>query len=309
MIKKISPIIFGIFLIVLFELSLCVAGKIFLLARNIEDIFLCDKKFTKLIYCVGDSHTFGVGVSGRYSYPKQLETLLNMNNPDITFKVVNLGIPGYSTERQIDKSVAFFDRNRPDIVILLTGRNNYYEVKEWKNKSFLANAVVAIQKARTYRVMQYALNRLFKIESKEDMNTPSEERQYENYINYQLLRIKSLCEKYNCKLLIISYYNSFDEPIEKFAKEAKVQYFNLCKDFQKAVPEKDINRFISPDSSHMNLYGYKIFAELLYKKMYLHREALNLKLKPLTRKINKDSYCQNPATYYLRYLQGKSVFY
>ena len=162
---------------------------------------------------------------------------------------------------------------------------------------------------RTYKVMQCLIYKLFNICPGENINAPIEEAEYEKYMQFYLDKAKSLCEGHGSKLLLISYYNSFDAPIEKFAKQAGVLYFNLCKDFQRAIPEEDMSKFISPDSSHMNLYGYKIFAELLYKKIYLHKEALNLKLKPLARRIDKDSYCQNPATYYLRCLQGKSVFY
>lgn len=308
MFKKIGLIIFGILLIILFELSLCLAGKIFLLPRALN-FHLNNRKFEKLICCVGDSHTFGVGTIHKYSYPKQLEALLNLNNPEILFHVINLGIPGNSTKSQINRLATFLDKNRTDLVILLTGRNNYFEVKVWKNKSLPTNIIVRIQKTRIYKIMRYVLTRIFKIRNVENINAPIEMTKYEDYMEYQLNRAKSLCEKHGCRLLLLSYHNSHDKYIEKLAKQSGILYFNLHLDFFEAVPQKDIYKFISRDRSHMNLYGYKIFAELLYKQMFLHKETLNLRIDPLSKKIDEDIFHEKGVTNYLIYAQGKSIFY
>lgn len=306
MIKKISLVGLGILLIVLFELSLCFIGKIFLYARSLNSP-LDNKKFTKQIYCIGDSHTFGVGASSKYSYPKQLQALLNLNNPQTTYNVVNLGIPGDSTKHQIERLAAFLSKNRADLVILLTGRNNYYEVKTWKNESFLTDIIVKIQKMRTYKIVQYVLNRFFKLRIKEGINAPMERTKYENYMEYQLLRAKSLCEKYGCELLLISYFSGSDKYIEKFAKQLGILHLDLSRDFYKTIRQENIDNFFA--GTHLNHYGYKIFTELLYKQIFLHRADLNLKLNPLSKRIDKDNFYQNPVTHYLRYVQGKHIFY
>jgi lysophospholipase L1-like esterase len=308
MLKKISLIIFGILLIALFELSLYFTGKIFLYARG-SNQSLDNTKFNKLICCIGDSHTFGVGVSHKYSYPRQLEILLNLNNPQTPFKVVNLGVPGNSTLTQMERLEAFLSKNKADLVILLTGRNNYYEVETWENKSFLANVITKIKKFRTYKLLQYVLSRFLRVDNMEDINSPIEMAKYENYIVCQLSKAKTLCEKHRCRLLLISYYNSHDEYIEKIAKQLGILYFNLCQDFSETVPQKDMFNFISRDSSHMNSLGYKIFAELLYKQMFLHNTELNLKINPLIKKMDEDNFHKDIPTSYLIYLQGKSVFY
>lgn len=307
MIRKIGLIIFGVSLVVLFEFSLSLVGKIYLYATNL-DLLLHKKEFTKQILCLGDSYTFGVETSYKYSYPKQLQTLLNLNNPKVPFSVINLGIPGDNTRHQIERLAAYLNKNRVDLVILLTGANNYYEVKLWKNKSFLTSVIVKIKKTRIYRIMQYILWRFLKTEKRENLNAPSEKTKYENYMQYHLNRAKSLCEKHGCELLLISYPFSYIEYIEKFVKKSGILYFNLKRGFYNTIPSKDPNKYISY-RSHLNLYGYNIFAELLYKQMFLHRVALDIKLNPLTKKINKDSFPKRSETNYLKYVLGKSIFY
>lgn len=308
MIKKIGLIISGILLIVLLESALCLTGKIFVFSRSFN-LPLHSKKADKLIYCVGDSHTFGVGTSAMYSYPKQLQTLLNLNNPETTFKVVNLAIPGYSTKQQVERLTIFLDRNKADLIILLTGGNNYFEIKAWKNKSFLMKIIIRIQKTRIYKIMRYVLIRFFKLKNVENVNAPMDRAKYEEYMEYCLNRAKSLCKKHDCRLLLLSYYRHHDEYIERLAKQSGILYFNLHRDFSEIITQEDIKSFISRDGSHLNHYGYKIYAELLYEKMFLHRRVLNLRLNPLKKKIDKDSFYLNPITYFLRYAQGKSVFY
>lgn len=308
MAKKIALIILGILIMAFFELSLYFTGRIFIFVRGL-DLRLHKGEFTNHIVCMGDSHTFGVGASSKNSYPEQLETLLNLNNPKKVFRVENLGIPGDSTKHQIQRLANYLIKNDVDIVIFLTGRNNYYEIKIYKNKSFLSNIITRIQKLRIYKVMQYVLCKFVKIENGENINAPMDSTKYENYLKEQLLKAKSLCEKDNSKLLLLSYYNSNDVFIEEFAKQSGILYFNLYKKFFEAIPLENINNLVSKDRSHMNQYGYKIFTELLYEQMFLHREDLGLAINPLLTRIDKDSLQENPLTYFLRYIQGKSVFY
>ncbi len=308
MTKKIGLIFLGIFLIALFELSLYFTGKIFLYARGLNSQ-LGNKRFTKLICCIGDSHTFGVGTSYKYSYPKQLEILLNLNNPETAFKVVNLGIPGNSTKQQIERLANFLDKNKVDLAILLTGRNNYYEIKTWKKKSFLVNIVTRIQRMRTYKIVQYLLSRLFNITDMENINAPVEKTRYEDYMRYYLSKAKSLCEGHGSKLLLLSYHNSHNKDIEELAKKLEIPYFNLYKDFFEAIPQEDLDNFVSRDGSHMNHYGYRIFSELLYKEIFLHKEAFDLGLNPLSKRIDEDSFHRVAGISSFRYALGKSIFY
>jgi len=71
------------------------------------------------IAVIGDSVTFGLGVDGAQSYPKELETLLNRyREPGApTFEVMNFGVIGYNAAQlsaMPDARVARFD---PDCII------------------------------------------------------------------------------------------------------------------------------------------------------------------------------------------------
>ena len=132
---------------------------------------------------------------------------------------------------------------------------------------------------------------------------------HKDYIEYQLHKAKLLCEKHNSKLLLSSYYHGNDKYIEGFAKQSGILYFNLSYDFFKIASKMDRDKYVSRDESHLNPYGYKIYTELLYKKMYLHRRDLNFRLKPLKKRIDEDSFRKKSPMSYLRYMLGKSIFY
>jgi len=70
------------------------------------------------IICLGDSFTFGVGVSDEETYPRQLEDLLTKRWPGRRPEVINAGVQGYATYQEVDwlrsRGVEF----DPDVVVL-----------------------------------------------------------------------------------------------------------------------------------------------------------------------------------------------
>lgn len=294
MIRKIGLIIFGIFLIALIELSLRLPAKFIFYTRSLRESQHTNKA-GKVIYCIGDSHTFGVGTSYKYSYPRQLQELLNLNNPETTFKVINLGIPGESTGQQIERLSNLIVKNRVHMVILLTGRNNHSEIAAGRNKSFVSSSIVKIKKMKIYKIMEHIANNLRLKPEEQGQISKEEIAKYEDYLRRHLIKAKYLCKKYNCRLLVLSYYNSSDGFIEKITKQSGILYFDLSQDFSKNILREGVNNFLSPDKSHLNRYGYKLFAELLYGNMFLHRTALGLSLEPLSNKISASSFYQNRA--------------
>lgn len=80
----------------------------------------------KVILCLGDSHTYGLGSPGKHAYPKQLETILNDQNPPEPVTVINGGICGFNTTRILEKLPENLNKYQPDIIILMAGDNNYW---------------------------------------------------------------------------------------------------------------------------------------------------------------------------------------
>jgi hypothetical protein len=66
---------------------------------------------------VGDSFTFGTGVRAEDTFLAVLERELNKNNSD-RFEVINLGVPGYDTDNEVNMILARGVPLAPDLVII-----------------------------------------------------------------------------------------------------------------------------------------------------------------------------------------------
>ena len=80
------------------------------------------------ILCLGDSHTFGVGVPADRSYPAQLEQLLA--DRGLFVNVVNLGAPGTNTSQIRCHLPEWIQRFRPSAIVVLAGVNDGWNSSE-----------------------------------------------------------------------------------------------------------------------------------------------------------------------------------
>lgn len=91
------------------------------LIENIRNYFVHLDKKKYVIYCFGDSYTFGDGASPKDSYPRQLERMLNENSK-IKFQVFNLGIPGSNSSQVLIYLKRVLARYaKPDLIIVRAG--------------------------------------------------------------------------------------------------------------------------------------------------------------------------------------------
>jgi len=179
--KKFIWLLFFVFVFILFEFGLFCTGRFLLLQRrvrtNVHGIIS--------VVCIGDSHTFGVGTSAQYSYPKQEETLLNINNRTQRFSVVNLGIPGSSTKRQAQELQSYLKNNHAEIVVWLTGRNNDIEIKQWGNTSLYNKIAYHLSSLRSFKFLKVISDRFVGINKKLDNNEmPACDQGYADYLNF-----------------------------------------------------------------------------------------------------------------------------
>ena len=72
--------------------------------------------------CLGGSTTAD---GGEYSYPAQLEKVLNERNIGIRFKVINKGVDGVDSTFILSKLKGNLDKYGPDMVATMIGINDY----------------------------------------------------------------------------------------------------------------------------------------------------------------------------------------
>lgn len=78
----------------------------------------------EVLLCVGDSHTFGLGVLAPQSYPNRLHAILNGGRRPERYRVVSRGVPGRNSAVVRQKLPLYLRRFHPRVVLILAGYNN-----------------------------------------------------------------------------------------------------------------------------------------------------------------------------------------
>jgi lysophospholipase L1-like esterase len=130
------------------------------------------------ILCVGDSFTFGAGAKNGYSYPEQLQKLLD--GEKLKYTVYNLGIPGTNSSTVLLNLPGWIELYKPRVVVLLIGANdlwnfqnsNYYLFQKDK-RVYVYRLENFLFKFRTYKLLKLLLmsiNKMFYGEKKNPTN-------------------------------------------------------------------------------------------------------------------------------------------
>lgn len=99
---------------------------------NNTNLFLPKYDFNEIepgdlvIFCMGDSFTYGIGTGFYNSYPAQMEKMLNNHFKGKKVKVFNLGVPGYNSAQILDLLGKNIKNIHPDIIIFLGGLNDHW---------------------------------------------------------------------------------------------------------------------------------------------------------------------------------------
>ena len=120
--QKIILIVFGFLLgVVLLEIGLRIGGFVYSSLQENRNRVSLKKKGSYRIMCLGESTT---AIGGEYSYPRQLEGILNQRDVGIKFSVINKGIPGAHTGSIIAVIEENLAKYKPDMVITMMGIND-----------------------------------------------------------------------------------------------------------------------------------------------------------------------------------------
>lgn len=185
MFKRVFLILLGIAIgLIAIEISLRIAGHIYysfwmrqeykMVVSEEDEVVKIERKQkvsvedTTLvkILCMGDSWTFGAGADPGYSYPVQLQLLLDKENLH-KYRVYNLGIPGLHSEKLLRYLPEFLKKYEPNIVIILIGKNDIWNyppselvyLLTWP-RSFYFTLASAISDLRVYKLIRLGLDGL-----------------------------------------------------------------------------------------------------------------------------------------------------
>jgi lysophospholipase L1-like esterase len=127
--QKLLVIVFGLFIAVLIGEGLFRLGGLLLNQTKSNDI---RRKATYRIICIGDSTTYGIGASNikKYSYPSQLQEILDSNTVNKKIDVINLGSPGINSSQVLNRFEKNINDYKPDIVIMMIGINDPWNFEE-----------------------------------------------------------------------------------------------------------------------------------------------------------------------------------
>ena len=174
-----SGLIIGI---ILLEISLRFAAFIYSADKlhNTKINFKQSSNRIIRILCVGDSFTFGSGAPRGYSYPEQLQRILNEHEPG-RFAVFNYGMPGSNSSQLFKNLDTLIHKIKPDAMLIMTGANNssnfaqsnYFLFIRNSPKVYLYRIDVFLSHLRSYKLFKIILFNLShkinpRIESKEE---------------------------------------------------------------------------------------------------------------------------------------------
>ena len=120
-----------------------------------------------IILAFGNSLTYGTGAKPNFSYPAQLEKLINR-------KVINAGIPGEISSKGLRRLPALLSTHKPDLVILCHGANDILRKLDLNNtKSNLQNMISLIKKGLLENELEDILIYFLRLLKKEKNVSPS----------------------------------------------------------------------------------------------------------------------------------------
>jgi lysophospholipase L1-like esterase len=128
--QKVMLVLFGLLIAILLgEVFFRVGG---IIAHELKVQSKSVHSNTYRILCIGDSTTFGIGASDidKFSYPSQLQNILNEKFPDKSFEVRNLGMPGINSSQVVNRFKNYISEYMPNMVVVMVGINDPWNLEE-----------------------------------------------------------------------------------------------------------------------------------------------------------------------------------
>ncbi|QEG01066.1 GDSL-like Lipase/Acylhydrolase [Stieleria maiorica] len=242
------------------------------------------------VMCLGDSITFGVGVSDAVPYPRQLEQLLQRHHEGQSVEVINCGVQRYSTYQVIDYLREAVKKYRPDIVTLAVYYNDldirpegdyseeYENEREQVASSFRKRApwlYLLVKQSATIELTKKAYlgwkHGDHTLRQFAEGPTEREEKRWEAMAE-DLATFSAMAQEYQFRPLVVTIPGRVQ--VEQSFPEARFpsRVLNLCD--QSDLPavnvlpafvdslQRDVDPYLAWDN-HMSAVGHRIVAETL----------------------------------------------
>jgi len=236
------------------------------------------------IISLGDSRTFGWGLSESETYSGLLERLLR-NQFGNKFEVINAGVNAWSYAQMYVYLRDIAMHYKPDM-ILLADANLWSQFSEKSSKEFQGKMLRRVRLKNLLRrsaiyhfVIEVKLKKFYEkyrtkfipVDPKRDDYFKDEQQADPNFfIEEQIVKICDLLISNNIKMLFIympeeSYISTTEKPVilkikEKVSKRYNVKLVNLTEDFRGT----NHNFYLPGDSVHPNATGNKIIANRIF---------------------------------------------
>ena len=236
------------------------------------------------ILCIGDSFTYGLGAESNYSYPAQLEKLLNDNNPQKRFKVFNQGKSGLSSSIAANTLEDSINKFNPDFVIILSGCNDHWNLYQCnlpevlKGQKITKNILklkINLYKFRTFRLLQLVGSKIinrFKFVDNADkrmmqFSNITDDKLLNSLVEYNYQKIADIINSGygEIKLFFQTYPTGPErtkESIKSLADQYRVKIVDQADIFSNRA---DSDSLVANDGWHLNAKGYNLMAKNIYQ--------------------------------------------
>ncbi len=211
------------------------------------------------IFCLGGSTTAGFPYEMTVPFPQQLKFMLQENQPDKNFEVINLGLSAINSFTVLDWLPEILGHD-PDLVLIYMGHNEFYGAYGTGSNISLGNNggfsrfMLKMQKVRIFQAMKTLVNSfapqqpavtdatlMEKITDSRNIPPDSELRQitYQNYADNLDIILKKL-DKQNIPVIMSNLVSNLgDQP--PLGKEGRLadESMTALDYYQKGITEKD----------------------------------------------------------------------
>lgn len=249
------------------------------------------------IICLGDSYTEGDGSTWGYSYPRQLQDLLNAGSHDLHFEVINAGKNGSDIiycESILRGILHNFD---PDLILLAINDSDIDDIiQRGGTERFRQNNTTVFRKGPWYEgiyqrshafrfIIHVPLlkNKLFlgpiaakrkKNEAAEiigqsmtSINRFADDRDFTiRYVIHPLAWHMSSKRNRNLKKSDRDYQSVFNKTstLSHTVLDRPAVVYNLYPSLTEKLMNNEYQNYAWPLNGHFNRYGYSVFAEEVY---------------------------------------------